>query len=211
MVLSLIITKVKVSLVCPTLSPVTAGFSTAPQVRAFTVIWSIQKDMTPSLSIFLSSLSLYQLPTPLSQLWKHKIFEPASPGSSSKYHPLLSLPLYFSEVYTYWIYVLTSYSLSHSRLASIPTPPLKLPSLGHQWLSSLISGLTLLILCCNRHLYLLSETSYFWCPRQYLLLPLWLSSPDSCPNFIIYTYQSSTVFYPQTQFLPFPILWILLR
>lgn len=213
MVLSIIITKVKASLVCPTIFPVTAGFSTAPQVRAFTIIRSIQRDMTPSLTILLSLLP-WPIPaphTPLSTLKTQNLW------TCLTWFLFKISPPFFPYHYTFQKSILTestssphTHSLSHSRLASFPTPPLKLPSLGHRWLSSLISGLTLLILCCNRHLYLLSETSYSWCPSQYLLLPL-CSSPDSCPNFIIYTYQSSSGFYPQTQFLPFPILWILLR
>ena len=120
-----------------------------------------------------TSSGLHSIP----QRWKNKIFEPASPGSSSKYYPLSFLPVtpYFSKEKSVLAASRPSphtHSLSHSSLASVSTPPLKLPSPHHQWLSSPTSGLTLLVLSSNKHLPPFTNSSHSWLPRQHFLLPL---------------------------------------
>lgn len=106
----------------PILFLVTAGFSTAPQVSTFIITWNIQRGMAPSLTTFLylSFLNLYQLPTPLPQsLWT------CFPWFLFKTSLFPSLSLYFSEVHTYRIYVLTSHSFPKPLLADeFPSPPL---------------------------------------------------------------------------------------
>lgn len=135
MVLSLIVMNVKVSLVYPTLL-VTAAFSEAPHFRNPTIIWSIQRARAPLLDHLPLRLVLQpipaQVPIPLPNSENNKIFQPVSPGSSSKYYPLsfFLLPLHFSKEKSVLAASRFSphiHSLSHSNLASVPTPSLNCP------------------------------------------------------------------------------------
>lgn len=174
MVLSLIVKNVKVSLVYHTLLLVTAGFSEAPQFRDPTRIRSIQRAVAP----LLDHLPLCLVPQPipaqvpilLPNSEKNKIFEPVSPGSSSKYYTLsfLLLPLHFSKKKSVLAASRSSphiHSSSHSHLASVSTPPLKLPSPSHQRPSNPVSGLTLLVLSSNKHSPPSTNSSHSWLPR----------------------------------------------
>lgn len=106
---------------------------TAPRVSwlAFTIIWNIQRSMAPSRTAFLSLSPSTYTSSPL-----HCPNFEKSPGSSSKHHPPSSLlPCHCisqKPILTESISSPCTHSLSHSRLAPRPTPPLKLPSPGNQ-------------------------------------------------------------------------------
>lgn len=125
--------------------------------------------------LYVLSRNLYQLRSPFYSpiLKKNKIFEPVSPGSSSKYYALsfLLLPLHFSKKKSVLAASRSSphiHSSSHSHLASVSTPPLKLPSPSHQRPSNPVSGLTLLVLSSNKHSPPSTNSSHSWLPRLIL-------------------------------------------